>query len=87
MEDVLKDLGRKIDEMIEKSELSKVEWKKEIDVRVEEIKRNIDTLEAKTKELVGDEARWKEVENKLRTAANELSDAVESAFSTGQKKK
>ena len=53
MEDVLQDLGKKIDKMIEESELSKVEWKKEIDTRVEEVKKNIETLESKTKRSAG----------------------------------
>lgn len=80
MEDVLKDLGRRIDDLIDSSELSKVEWKKEVDERLEEIKRNIDHVEAKTKDMVGDGSQWKDVENNLRSAANDLCDAVESAF-------
>ncbi len=80
MEEVLGDLGRKIDHMIESSELSKVEWKKEIDERIQELKTNVDLLEKKTKDLVGDRERWQEVEVKLRDAANELCDAVETAF-------
>ncbi len=80
MEDVLQDLGKKIDELIDSSELSKVEWKKEIDERFQEVRRNIDSIEARTKELVGDGKQWQEVEEKLRSAANDLCDAVESAF-------
>ena len=45
MEDVLQELGRKIDKMFEDSSLSQIEWKKEIDQRVEEVRNNIDTLE------------------------------------------
>ena len=80
MEDVLRDLGKKIDEMIEGSELSKVEWKKEIDSRVEEVKSNIETLENKTKEVLGDKERWKEVESNIRKATDEFCQSVESAF-------
>jgi hypothetical protein len=80
MEDVLKDLGRKIDKMVEDSQLSKIEWKKEIDQRVEEVKKNIVSLEDKTKEVFGDGARWKEVEERIRNASNELREAVEAAF-------
>ncbi len=80
MEDVLQDLGKKIDELIDSSELSKVEWKREIDERFQEVRRNIDSIEARTKELVGDGKQWQEVEEKLRSAANDLCDAVESAF-------
>lgn len=80
MEDLLRDLGRKIDEMIDSSELSKVDWKKEVDQRVQEVKRNIDTLEEKTKKMVSDREKWKDVEDKLRAAANDLCDAVETAF-------
>ncbi len=84
IEDVLKDLGKKIDQMIENSQLSKIEWKKEIDQRVEEVKKNIDTLENSAKEVLGDKERWKEVETRIRTATNEFCDAVETAF--GKKK-
>ena len=80
MEDVLQELGRKIDKMFEDSSLSKVEWKKEIDQRIEEVRNNIDTLENKTKEVLGDSERWKEVEDKIRNATNEFRDAVETAF-------
>ncbi len=85
MEDVLRDLGRKIDDMIDSSELSKVEWKKEVDERFQEIRNNIDTLEEKTKDLVGDKERWKEVEDRLRDAANDLCEAVETAFGVKNK--
>ena len=85
MEDVLQDLGRKIDELIDSSELSKIQWKQEIDDRFQEVRRNIDTIEERTKDLVGDGEQWKEVEDKLRSAANDLCDAVETAF--GVKKK
>ncbi len=81
MEDVLKDLGKKIDQMIESSQLSKTEWKREIDQRVEEAKKNIDTLENSAKEVLGDKERWKEVENRVRTATKEFCNAVETAFS------
>lgn len=80
MEEVFQDLGKKIDQMIENSKLSKIEWKKEVDQRVEEVKRNIETLETKTKEVLGDKERWKEVEDKLRKATDEFCDAVDAAF-------
>lgn len=81
MEDVLQELGRKIDKMFEDSSLSQIEWKKEIDQRVEEVRSNIDTLENKTREVLGDSERWKEVEGKIRKATHEFRDAVETAFS------
>jgi chaperonin cofactor prefoldin len=80
VEDVLQDLGKKIDQMIADSQLSKIEWKKEIDQRVEEVKKNIDTLENSAKEVLGDKERWKEVEDRIRAATNEFCDAVETAF-------
>ncbi len=80
MEDVLQDLGRKIDKLVEDSKLSKVEWKKEIDQRVEEVKKNVDTLENKTREVLGDKERWKEVEDRIKNASRELREAVEAAF-------
>ena len=80
MEDVLQELGKKIDKMFERSELSKVEWKKEVDQRVEEVRRNIDTLENKTREVLGDNERWEEVEEKIRSAAHQFREAVEAAF-------
>lgn len=80
MEDVLRELGKKIDKMIEDSEFSKIEWKKEVDQRVEEVRKNIDTLENKTREVLGDKEKWKEVEDRIRKATEDLKDAVESAF-------
>ena len=85
MEDILQELGKKIDKMIDDSQLSKVEWKKEIDQRVEEVRKNIETLETKTKEVFGDKDRWKEVEENIRKATNEFCDAVESAFKSQRK--
>jgi len=85
MEDVLRDLGRKIDGLIDSSELSKIEWKKEVDERFEEIRHSIDTIEEKTKSLVGDREQWKDVEDRLRNAANDMCDAVESAFGVKNK--
>jgi len=81
IEDVLQDLGKKIDRMIEDTQVSKIEWKKEIDQRVDEVKKNIDTIENKTKEVLGDKERWKDVESKVRSATNDFCDAVETAFS------
>ncbi|GJM27604.1 MAG: hypothetical protein DHS20C17_02390 [Cyclobacteriaceae bacterium] len=80
MEDVLQELGRKIDKMVEDSRLSKIEWKKEIDQRVEEVKKNIDSLEYQTKEILGDGERWKEVEVRIKNATKEFREAVEAAF-------
>ena len=77
---MLQDLGKKIDEMVEDTKLSKIEWKKEIDQRVVEVKKNIDTLESKTKEVLGDKERWREVESNIRSATNEFCDAIENAF-------
>jgi chaperonin cofactor prefoldin len=81
VEEVLQDLGKKIDQMIADSQLSKIEWKKEIDQRVEEVKKNINTLENSAKEVLGDKERWKEVEARIRTATNEFCEAIETAFS------
>lgn len=80
VEDVLKDLGKKIDQIIADSQLSKIDWRQEIDQRVEEVKKNIDTLENSAKEVLGDKERWKEVESSIRTATTEFCDAIETAF-------
>ena len=87
MEDVLQDLGKKIDRMIEDSQLSKIEWKKEIDQRVEEVRKNIDTIENKTKEVFGDREKWQDVEDKIRNATQEFREAVESAFNLNDETK
>ncbi len=80
IEDVLQDLGRKIDRMIADSRLSKIDWQQKIDQSVAEVKKNIVTLENSAKEVLGDKERWKEVENSIRTATNEFCDAIETAF-------
>jgi len=81
MENMLKDLGRKIDELIAKSKDGTSDFKMDIDARKEELKRNMETLETETKRFVQDKEKWRDVEAKLKNVVIELKDAVETAFS------
>jgi len=86
MENLLKDLGRNIDELIAKSKGGSKEFKADIDARKEELKRNMETLESETKKFIHDKGKWREVEAKLKNAVYELKDAVETAFSVKNEK-
>ena len=86
MEDLLKDLGRKIDEIVSKTKDGTQDFKVDIDARKEELKRNMDTLENETKKFIQDKEKWTEVESKLKNVVYELKDAVETAFSVKKEK-
>ena len=87
MEGLLKDLGRKIDELMAKTKDGTQDFKVDIDARKEELKRNMDKLEDETKKFIQDKEKWTEVESKLKNVVYELKDAVETAFSVKKEKK
>jgi polyhydroxyalkanoate synthesis regulator phasin len=80
VEDLFRDLGRKIDQLIERGKMNSEEVRIELDKRVEEIRKNKEKLESDFKNFTGDKDKWKAVENSLENAAKELRKAVETAF-------
>jgi polyhydroxyalkanoate synthesis regulator phasin len=80
VEDLFRDLGKKIDQLIERGKMNSEEIRVELDKRVEEIRRNKEKLEEDFKNFTGDKEKWKAVESSLENAAKELKRAVETAF-------
>jgi len=81
VEDLFRDLGRKIDHLIEKGKQSSEGARFDLDKRVEEIRKNKEKLENDFKNFTGDKEKWKAVESSLENAAKELKKALETAFS------
>ena len=80
VEDLFKDLGRKIDQLIERGKMSSEEVRDELDKRMDEIRKNKEKLEEDFKSFTGDKEKWRAVETSLENAAKELKKAVETAF-------
>lgn len=80
-EKILRDLGKKIDELIKNSFQEKGELKEDIKLRVEELKRDKEKLEKELKDFVArNEGKWKEAEVYLKRAAEELKKALDVVF-------
>lgn len=79
VEKILKDLGKKIDELIADLKKVKGEAGVEFNSRVDELKRNRDSLENEFKKLRSDD-RWKEVEQNLDNAGKDIRKAFDAAF-------
>lgn len=87
-ENLLKDIGKKIDELIEDLKVAKDQAKVDYADRIEELKKNAETLKGEFntfKETHKD--RWDEAEASLEKAGKELKNAFEAVFSkkTGKK--
>lgn len=80
VEDLFRDLGKKIDQLIERGKMNSEEVRLDLDKRIEEIRKNKEKLESDFKSFTGDKEKWKAVENSLENAARELKKAVETAF-------
>lgn len=83
-EKMFKDLGKKIDKLIEELKVAKAQAGDEIDDRVEELKRNRDTLKDRFKDFREDD-RWSEVEKNLENAGKELKKAFKTTFAKKDK--
>lgn len=81
VEELFRDLGKKIDELIEKGKQNSESVREGLDKRVEEIKKNKEKLENDFKHFTGDKEKWKAVEESLESAAKELRNALEIVFS------
>ena len=87
VEQVLQELGKSIDELVNKARNSKGSAKKEMDSRIEELKRNKKTLEKEfekfKKEHSGDIDKF---EKSVKKTAGEVKKSVEDIFSKLKKK-
>ncbi len=75
---IIKDISDKIDELLEKSDISKDDVKKEIAVRIEELKRSRDQVNEEFRKIKEDN---KETFDKVEKLAKNTMDEVKSAFS------
>ena len=76
-----KNLGKKIDELLEDLKGFKDKAAVEFEGSVEELKKNRDSIEEEIKNLKDDD-RWKEAKQNLENAGKEIKKAFENAFST-----
>ena len=85
-EKVLRDLGKSIDDLFAKSKNSKEDVKKELDERIEELKRNKKTLEEKFSSFKEEHAdEFEKFETKLQEAADEVKEAFDKLFKKEKK--
>jgi hypothetical protein len=76
-EKAFKNFGKKVDNFIDELEEASEKLQKEFQAKFEELKVSAE----KFKKEAEDKERWKEVENNLKKAGEELSNAFKSAFS------
>ncbi len=79
--DILDILNKKIDELLERHDISKEDIKKEIDVRVEELKKTKATIEKELKEFGEDNREnFERIERAIGGAAREIGEAFKDMF-------
>ena len=87
-EKLLKDLGRSIDELIAKAKDSKGDFKKEFKERIDELKKNRDTLDAEFKQFREDHAHdFEKFENSIQKVADEVKETLKKVFKKENQKK
>ena len=85
-EKVLRDLGKSIDDLFAKSKNSTNDVKKEVDERIEELKRNKKTLEEKFASFKEEHAdEFEKFETKLQEATDEVKEAFDKLFKKEKK--
>lgn len=91
VEEILAELGKKIDLLIVETKNSGGEVRDDIEERIKELKSRKSKLESDFKKYKDkNDDKWQEIKNHLVTAVQELKLAVETAFrdsQKGQKKK
>ena len=87
-EKVLKELGKSIDELIEKAKNSKGSLRKEMDGRIEELKRNKKTLESEFEKFRKDHSGdMDKFEKTVQKTAGEVKKSLENIFTRKKKDK
>lgn len=85
-EKAFRDLGKSIDDLFSKSKDSKADIKKELDERIEELKRNKKTLEEKFSSFKEEHAdEFEKFETKLQEVADEVKEAFDKLFKKEKK--
>lgn len=86
VEKVLQDLGKSIDELISKAKNSKGSFKKELEVRIEELKRNKKTLETEFEKFRKEHASdMDQFEKSAQQAAAEVKKSIDNLVSKFKK--
>jgi hypothetical protein len=81
VENILKELGRKIDVLIADAKEAKDEIRDDIEVKISELKSRKDQLEDEFEEFkTNNEGKWGEIKSHLKVAAEEIKKAAEAAF-------
>lgn len=75
-EDTFSQFGKKVDSFVAELNEASDRLRKEFKGRVQELKKSA----SKAREQARDKKRWKEVEDSLRKAADELKKAAKAAF-------
>lgn len=74
---IIKDISNKIDELLEQSDISKDDVKKEINIRIEELKRSRDQVNVEFKKIREDNKETIEKAEKLaKNTAREVKSAI-----------
>jgi uncharacterized protein YukE len=86
-EQILRDLGRAIDELIQKAKKSEGKSKEEFQKRIEELKRNRQTLERDFKQFREQHADdFEKFEKSVQKAADEVKETINRVFKTSKDK-
>jgi uncharacterized coiled-coil DUF342 family protein len=75
---IIKDISKKIDELLEQSDISKEDVKKEIDARIKELKKSRDEVNEELNKIKEDN---KESIEKMEKLAKNTAKEIKSAFS------
>ncbi len=80
MEQILTELGRKMDQLIYEAKHATGDFQQDLSIKMEEINKSKEKIEQELKDFTQDEAKWKEVQARLQSAAHELREAIELSF-------
>ncbi len=88
VEEILSELGKKIDVLINETKNAGGEVRDDIEDRIRELKKRKSKLESDFRAYKDkNDDKWQEIKHHLITAVHELKLAVETAFTDSQKKK
>ena len=88
VEEILSELGKKIDVLIQETKSAGGEVRDDIEDRIKDLKKRKSKLESDFRAYKDkNDDKWQEIKQHLVTAVHELKLAVETAFTDSQKKK
>ncbi len=85
VENILKELGKKIDHLLEETKGARNEVRDEVEEKIKILRGKKDKLEDEYNEFKKkNEGKWVEIKNHLSAAAEEIKQAAEAAFKKKQ---